>query len=141
MRLLALLPILTAALAIWCALVPAARRFIWPVVALAAVNAVLTPLSSGEWFYQQQEYAFYDSAVSRGDFTGFDRLLAQHDPQLQPRMTGLAVGLLVALVVLAVLRVRADRGAGASAVAGAVAAGAVLLAAAANLAQGVLLLV
>jgi hypothetical protein len=49
-RFLALLPVLTAILAAGCALWPPARRVIWPVVALAAINVVLTPLTSGEWF-------------------------------------------------------------------------------------------
>ena len=109
-RLLAVLPILTAALAAGCALWPAARRVVWPVVALAAINVVLTPLTSGEWFYQRQEGASYDRAVAGGDFTAFDRQLLQHDPHLQPRMTVIAVALLVCLVVLAVLRARARLG-------------------------------
>jgi hypothetical protein len=47
-RLLAVLPILTAALAVAVVLLPAARRLVWPAVVLAAANVVLTPLTSGE---------------------------------------------------------------------------------------------
>lgn len=141
MRLLAVLPILTAALAAACTLWPAAHRVIWPVVALAALNVILTPLTSGEWFYQRQEDASYDRAVAGGDFAAFDRQLVRHDPSLQPRMTAIAVGLLVALVVLAMLRVRARGGAPTPASTRAVTMGAVLLAAAAAAVQGVALLV
>lgn len=140
-RLLALLPILTAALAVAVVLRPAARRLVWPAVALAAANVVLTPLTSGEWFYQRKEGALYDQAVARGDFTGFDRLTGGHDPHLLPRMTVLAVALLAALVVVALLRARANGGASVSRATWAAAAGLVLLAATVSLVQGVLLLV
>lgn len=136
-----MLPILTAALAAACTLWPAARRFVWPVVALAALNVILTPFTSGEWFYQRQEDASYDRAVAGGDFTAFDRRLIQHDPSLQPRMTAIAVALLVALVALAVLRGRARGGAPTPASTRAVIMGTVLLAAAAAAVQGVALLV
>ncbi len=129
-RILALLPILTAGLALACALWPAARRIIWPVVGLAAINVVLTPFTSGEWFYQNAEGRSYQEAVARGDFGSFDSLLGQHDPDLFRRMIVIAVCLLAALVALAAVTSR--RG---SALAG----GAVLLAAAATLIQGLLL--
>ena len=48
---------LTALLAILCALWPAARRrFVWLVLAFAAVTLALTPLttSAGDWLYNQQ---------------------------------------------------------------------------------------
>jgi hypothetical protein len=48
---------LVALLEILCAFWPAARRrLVWLVVALAAVNLVLTPLTTyaGEWLYDQQ---------------------------------------------------------------------------------------
>ena len=106
-RLLALLPILTAAVAVAVVLLPAARRLVWPAVTLAAANVVLTPFTSGEWFYQRKEGALYDQAVARGDFSGFGRLLGGHDPHLLPRMTVLAVALLAGLVVVALLRARA----------------------------------
>jgi hypothetical protein len=140
-RLLAVLPILTAVVAVAVVLRPAARRFVWPAVAVAAANVVLTPLSSGEWFYQRTEDAFYDRAVSGGDFAGFDRLMAGHDPHLLPRMAAMAVALLVALVGVAVLQSRANGGARVAAATWAVAVGVVVLAAAVNLVQGVLLLV
>lgn len=120
---------------------PAARRLVWPAVALAAANVVLTPFTSGEWFYQRKEDALYDQAVARGDFSGFGRLLGGHDPHLLPRMTVLAVALLAALVVVALLRARANGGASVSRAAWAAAAGLVLLAATVSLVQGVLLLV
>jgi lysylphosphatidylglycerol synthetase-like protein (DUF2156 family) len=133
-RLLAVLPILTAALAVAVVLRPAARRLVWPAAVLAAANVVLTPFTSGEWFYQRAEDASYDQAVARGDFGGFDRMMGQHDPHLLPRMTALAVALLAALVVVALLRDRAGPARG-------IADAAVLLAAAASAVQGVLLLV
>jgi hypothetical protein len=49
---------LVALLEILCALWPAARRrFVWLVLALAAVNFVLTPLTTaaGDWLYNQQQ--------------------------------------------------------------------------------------
>jgi hypothetical protein len=48
---------LTALLEILCALWPAARRrFVWLVLAIAAVTVVLTPLttSAGDWLFNQQ---------------------------------------------------------------------------------------
>jgi hypothetical protein len=100
-----------------------------------------TPLTSGEWFYQRAEDASYARAVADGDFTGFDRLMAGHDPHLLPRMAAMAVALLVALVGVAVLRARANGGASVSRATWAAAAGLVLLAATVSLVQGVLLLV
>ncbi len=141
MRLLAVLPILTALLAVVCALRPESRRAVRLAVAVAVVNVVLTPLSSGEWFYQREEDAAYDRAVAKGDFTAFDHLLAQHDPQLQPRMIALAVVLLVSLVGLAALKHRRSSGAHTAPVLSRIASGCVLLAAVATLVQGVLLLV
>lgn len=132
---------LTAALAVLCALWPAARRFIRPVVALAAVNVMATPFTSGEWFYQRAEDASYEQAVAKGDFAAFERLLDQHDPHLLPRMVALAVGLLVPLVGLAVLQVRSNRGEPASAATTALVSGAVVLAALVSVVQGFALLV
>jgi hypothetical protein len=140
-RLLAVLPILTAALAVAVVLLPAARRLVWPAVVLAAANVVLTPLSSGEWFYQRAEDASYDRAVADGDFGGFDRLMVGHDPHLLPRMAAMAVALLVALVGVAVLRARANGAASVSRATWAAVTGLVLLAATVSLVQGVLLLV
>lgn len=140
MRIFAALPILTAVLAIGIALWPPARRFIWPVAALAAINVILTPLTSGEWFYQRTEDASYEQAVAKGDFTAFDRLLTQHDPHLSPRMIAMAVALLIALVGLAVLRARVSEGAPALRALLRIATGCVLLSAIAVLIQGGLLL-
>lgn len=141
MRFLAVLPILTALLAVVCVLRPASGRAVRLAVAVAVGNIMVTPLSSGEWFYQRAEDAAYDRAVAEGDFAAFDRLLAQHDPQLQPRMIALAVVLLVSLVGLAVLQHRRRSGAPIAPVLSHIASGCVLLAAAATLVQGVLLLV
>jgi len=49
---------LVALLEILCAVWPAARRrFVWLVLALAAITTVLTPLttSAGDWLYNQQQ--------------------------------------------------------------------------------------
>ena len=110
-----------------------------PVLALAVLNVVLTPLTSGEWFYQRAENSAYEQAVARGDFTAFQDLLDRHDPHLLPRMVTLAAVLLVSVALLAVLHFRADRGKPASAVTSAIVAGTVLLAAAGTLAQVYLL--
>jgi hypothetical protein len=67
--------------------------------------------------------------------------MAGHDPHLLPRMAAVAVALLVALVGVAVLQSRANGGARVAAATWAVAVGVVVLAAAVNLVQGVLLLV
>lgn len=141
MRILTVLPLLTALLTVWCALWSPPRRFLWPVVGLAAVNVILTPLTSGEWFYQRVEDASYEQAVAGGDFTGFDRLLAHHDPHLNPRMVAMAVALLVSFVGLVMLRVRRSGGGQSSPILSRVAVGVVLLAAAVSAIQGGLLLV
>jgi len=139
-RFFVVIPILAAVAAGVCVLWPPARRFIWPAVTLAAINVVLTPFSSGEWFYQHREDAAYQKAVARGDFTAFRDLLAGHDPRLLPRMIAIAVGLLLVLIMFAVLRVRAARGRPAPPATSAIVGGAVLLAAAATLVQGYLLI-
>ena len=138
---LVVIPILAAVAAVACVLWPPARRFIWPAVTLAAINVVFTPFTSGEWFYQHKEDAAYQKAVARGDFTELHDLLGRHDPRLLPRMIAIAVGLLLVLVVFALLRVRTARGKPAPPVTSAIAAGAVLLAAAATLVQGYLLII
>lgn len=134
-RFLALVPMLTAVLGIACALRPSARRLLWPTLALAAANVVLTPLTSGEWFYQRAEDPAYEQAVARGDFAAYDQLLRGHDPHLHPRMVAMAVALLVSLVVLGVLRRR-----GVSPAVSALAVVAVLGTAGASFVQGLLIL-
>jgi hypothetical protein len=91
---------LTALLEILCAFWPAARRrFVWLVLALAAVTLVLTPLTTeaGKWLYNQ---------------------LSQPSPILQEHaqrgqwMIYFSIGLLVvaiALVVLHLLSSRSDK--------------------------------
>ncbi|HET7667886.1 MAG TPA: DUF2231 domain-containing protein [Mycobacterium sp.] len=91
---------LTALLEIVCAFWPAARRrLVWLVLAFAAVNLVLTPLTiaAGEWLYDQQADP--------------SEILRTHAERAQ-WMTYFSVGLLVvaiALVVLHWLASRSDR--------------------------------
>jgi len=64
---------LTALLEILCAIWPAARRrFVWLVLAIAAVNLVLTPLTTeaGEWLLRQRSSvsAVLQTHVERGDW-------------------------------------------------------------------------
>ena len=101
---------LTVLLAAACALVPAARRLVWPLLALAALNVVLSPITSGERFYQSAEIPDYRKAVETGDFTTFRELLSRHDPYLQPKMIAIAVVLMIAVAVLALLQYREKRG-------------------------------
>ena len=91
---------LTALLEILCAFLPAARRrFVWLVLALAAVTLVLTPLTTraGEWLYNQQSRP--------------SDILRTHAERAQ-WMIYFAIGLLVvaiALVVLHWLTSRSDK--------------------------------
>ncbi len=109
----------------------------WLALALAVLNLVLTPLTSGEWFYQRVEESAYRQAVVSGKFTDFDGMLAEHDPTLLRRMLVLGGGLLASLLALAVLHVR---GKSASVVTSVFVAGVVLLPALATLVQVYLLL-
>ena len=91
------LALLTAALAILCAVWPAAReRLVWLLLALALATAGLTPLTteSGEWLEHQIEES---------------PLLSQHEA-LGKTMIYFAAALLVAAILLAVMHVRAGRG-------------------------------
>ena len=101
---------LTVLLAAACARVPAARRLVWPLLALAALNVVLSPITSGERFYQSAEIPDYRKAVETGDFTTFRELLGRHDPYLQPKLIAIAVVRLSAVAVLALLQHREQRG-------------------------------
>ena len=121
------LPILTALSAIVCALFRPARRLVWVVLAVAAVNLILTPLTSGEWFYQRAEIPDYQQAVASGDFTTFQELLARHDPHLQVKMFAIAAGLLISVALLAVVQFRGVRGKTVPVAVTAVAVGLVLL--------------
>lgn len=88
---------LTAALAILCAVWPAARqRLVWLVLVLALVTTVLTPLTTeaGEWLEHQ---------------VGRSPLLHTHT-ELGDTMLYFALALLVAALLLAVVNVRASRG-------------------------------
>ena len=106
----AAIPALTAAFASLCALWPPARRMVWLALAMALVNVLLTPFSSGEWFYQHAESTDYRGAIASGDFTGFREVLGQHDPQRLRRMVSMAICLLIAVSLLALVHVRAGRG-------------------------------
>ncbi len=88
---------LTAVLAILCALWPAARqRLVWPVLAMAAATAVLTPIAAeaGEWL----EHKVEETAA-----------LETHE-HLGKTMIYFSLALLVAAILLAVLHVREQRG-------------------------------
>ncbi|BBY57650.1 DUF2231 domain-containing protein [Mycolicibacterium sarraceniae] len=88
---------LTAALAILCALWPAARqRLVWLVLALSLIVAGLTPLTTeaGEWLE---------------DRVGHSPLLEAHT-ELGDTMLYFSLALLVAGVLLAVVHLRAGRG-------------------------------
>lgn len=122
------LPMLTVLLAAAFALVPAAHRLVWPLLALAALNVALSPITSGEWFYQRSEARDYQQAVVTGDFTTFRDLLGRHDPYLQPKMIAIAVVLMVAVAILALMRHREQRGKVTPAVARIGAAGLIVLA-------------
>lgn len=122
------LPMLTVLLAAVCALVPGARRLVWPVLALAALNVVLSPITSGEWFYQRAEIPDYRQAVASGDFTTFGELLGRHDPYLQTKMIATAVVLMIAVFVLALLQHRDQSGSATPAVARVGVAGLIFLA-------------
>lgn len=82
---------LTALLEILCAVWPAARRrFVWLVLAFAAVTLVLTPLttSAGDWLYNQQQQPsdILITHANRGQW-----------------MIAFSAGLLVVAIALAVL--------------------------------------
>ncbi|KMO80281.1 hypothetical protein BST22_05105 [Mycolicibacterium chubuense] len=88
---------LTAILAILCAVWPAARqRFVWLVVALAAINLALTPLttSAGQWLYNQE--------------SEHRPILEKHE-ELGETMIYYSIGLLVVALAIAVLHVLAHR--------------------------------
>lgn len=88
---------LTAVLGILCALLPWARtRFVWLVVALAAVNLVLTPLttSAGEWLYNRED--------------SHSAILETHEERGET-MIYFSIALLVMAIAIAVLHVRAGR--------------------------------
>jgi hypothetical protein len=88
---------LTAALAILCAVWPAARqRLVWLVAALSLLTAVLTPLTTeaGEWL---------DHRVKRS------ALLHTHT-ELGDTMVYFALALVIAAALLVVVHLRAGRG-------------------------------
>ena len=140
MWILAGIPALVAVLAAVCAL-RSDRRLIGPVLALAALNVVVTPFTSGEWFYQRAEKAAYRQAVAKGNFNAFKDLLDRHDPHLLPRMIALATVLLFSVILLAVLRFRAGRGKPVPTAISAIVTVTVLAAAAATITQVYFLLV
>ena len=103
------LPVLTAVLAIVCGLRPGARKLLWFALGVAALTVVLTPLTSGEWFYQRAEEPVFADAVARADYSALENLRNRHDPQRLHKMIALAATLLTAVSSLAVARHRAPR--------------------------------
>lgn len=88
---------LTAALAILCAVWPAARRrLVWPTLALAGITLVLTPITAeaGEWLYNRVE----------------DTELVEKHEHLGETMIYFSIALLVAAVLLAFVHHRSSRG-------------------------------
>ncbi len=112
---LSVLPGLTAAGVIVCAVVsiirPAIRPLLWSVLALTVLNLALAPFTSGEWSYQRAEAPAYDQALMSGDFSALDQLTADHDRFRLHKMIAVAAGLLGAMAALATVGLRADRGA------------------------------
>lgn len=95
-HLIVVLAPLTALLAIVCAVWPAARRrLVWPVLALAVVTAIATPLTTeaGEWL-----------AHRIGSSPAVDTHAALGDTMLY-----FSIALLLAAALLAVLHVRESR--------------------------------
>ncbi len=88
---------LTAVLGILCAFWPAARRrFVWLVLALAAVNLVLTPLTvkAGEWLYDRA--------------SAHSPILETHQERGET-MIYFSIALLVMAIAVAVLHVLSNR--------------------------------
>ena len=108
---LLILPAVTAIVAIICALRPTDRRLLWVGLGLAAVNIMLTPFTSGEWFYQRAETPAFDEAVIKGDFTSFDDMMIRRDPDRLQKTAAVALGLFGSLCLLALVRFRSSRGA------------------------------
>lgn len=103
------LPALTAVLAIVCGLRPGARRLQWFALAVAALTVVLTPLTSGEFFYQRAEESVFADAVARADYSALEDLRDRHDPLRLHKMIALAAALLAAVSSLVLVRHRAPR--------------------------------
>ncbi len=108
---LLILPALTAIVAMICAVRPASRRLLWFALAVAAVNIMATPFTSGEWFYQRAETPAFQEAVTKGDFTSFDDMMSRRDPHRLQKTVAVALGLFGSLCLLALVRFRSSRGA------------------------------
>ena len=108
---LLILPALTAIVAMICALRPTSRRLLWLALAVAAVNVMATPFTSGEWFYQRAETPAFQDAVIKGDFTSFDDMMIRRDPYRLQKTVAVALGLFGSLCLLALVRLRSSRGA------------------------------
>lgn len=132
---LALIPALVAVLALVWALWAPARRYLWQMVALAALNVALTPLTSGVWFFNRAEKSTYADGLAKGDFTAYQNLVSQHDPSLAGRMAWIAVFLLLGVVFMALLQLRVNKGDVPSVPTGLIAVGTVVLPAVATLIQ------
>ena len=110
MSMLLIFPAVTAVVTMACAVRPAAGRLMRFGLVLAAINVVLTPFTSGEWFYQHAELSTFQDAVNRGDFTSVEDLMSRHDPFRLRKTIVIAVSLLAALGGLALVQLRASRG-------------------------------
>ena len=110
MSMLLIFPAVTAVVTMACAVRPAAGRLMRFGLLLAAINVVLTPFTSGEWFYQHAELSTFQDAVNRGDFTSVEDLMSRHDPFRLRKTIVIAVSLLAALGGLALVQLRASRG-------------------------------
>ena len=109
-RMLALIPALVAVLALVWALWAPARRYLWQMLVVAAVNIALTPLTSGVWFFHRAEKATYAQGLNNRDFTAYENLVSQHDPGLAGRMAWIAVLLLLGLAFMTLLQLRVNKG-------------------------------
>lgn len=132
---LALIPAVVAVLALVVAFWPPARRYVWQMVAVAALNIALIPLTSGVWFQHRAEKSTYADGLKSGDFTAYHNLVSQHDPHLAGRMAVMAVFLLLGLTFLALLQLRVNKGDLPSVPTGLIAIGTVVVPAVAMLIQ------
>ena len=132
---LALIPALVAVLALVWAFWAPARRYLWQMLAVAAVNIALTPLTSGVWFFHRAEKTTYAEGLNTRDFTAYQNLVSQHDPGLAGRMAWIAVFLFLGLLFMTLLQLRVNKGDMPSVPTGLIALGTVVVPAVATLIQ------
>lgn len=136
MRFLALIPALVAVLAlIWTFWAPA-RRYIWQILAVAAVNIALNPWTSGVWFFHRAEKSTYAEGLkNNNDFTAYRKVVSAFDPSQAGRMAWIAVFLFLSLGFMAILQIRANHADQASKPTRIIATGLIVLAAVMTLIQ------